>query len=66
MPTLLASVEATNPASWPDLGIKSTRAEIILAFRVSKAALVASECTTRPGNDFRHKSVNGAEQSAKW
>ena len=44
----------------------STRAEIILTFKVSKAALVATECATRPGNYFRQKYVNGAEQSAKW
>jgi hypothetical protein len=66
MPTLLASVAATNYASWPDLGITSAGAEIILAFSVSKAVLVATECATFPGKDFRHKSVNGAEQFAKW
>jgi hypothetical protein len=66
MPILLASVATTISASLLDLGIMSTWEEIILAFRVSKAALVLSECTTRPGNDFRYKSVNGAEQSAKW
>jgi hypothetical protein len=66
MPTLLASVATTNSASWPDLGIRSTGAEIILAFSVSKAALVATECATFPGNDFRHKFVDEAEQSAKW
>jgi hypothetical protein len=65
MPTFLSSVATKNSAYWPDLGISSTWAEIILAFRVSKATLVVSECTTFPGNDFRHKSVNGAEQSAK-
>jgi hypothetical protein len=66
MPALIAFVATTNFASWPDLGIRSTGTEIILAFRVSKAALVAIESATFPGYDFRHKSVNGAEQSAKW
>jgi hypothetical protein len=66
MPTLLASVATINYASRPDLGIVSTWAEIILAFKLSQAALVASECTTCMGKDFRHKSVNGAEPSAKW
>ena len=66
MATLLASDATINSASRPDLGIRSTGEEIILAFKVSKAALVALECTTRPDKDFRHKSVNGAEQSAKW
>jgi hypothetical protein len=66
MPTLLAPVAITNSASRPNLGIKSTWVEIILAFRVSKAALIVSDCTTRPGKDFRHKSVNGTEQFVKW
>jgi hypothetical protein len=61
MPTLHAYVATINYASWPDLGIKSTRAEIILAFKPSQATLVAAECATRPGNDFHHKSVNKAE-----
>ena len=65
MPTLIEFVATTNSASQPDLEIRSTWAEIILAFKVSKAALVVSECTTRQGNDCRHKFVNGAEQSAK-
>ncbi len=65
MPTLLVSVATTNSSSWSDLGIGSKWAEIIIAFKVSKVALVVSECTTRPGNDFRHKSGNGADQSAK-
>jgi hypothetical protein len=47
------------------LGIKSTGAEIILAFRVSKATLVATELATFLGKNFRHKPDNGAEQFAK-
>ncbi len=66
MPTLLASIAIINVAFGLDLGIMSTRTKKILAFRVSKAAVLALQCTTRPGKDFQHKSVNGAEQSTKW
>ena len=65
MPSLLVSVATTNFASWPSFGVTSTRAEIILALMVSKVASLISECTTRPSNDFRHASVNGAGQYAK-
>jgi hypothetical protein len=40
MPTLLAFVATMNYALWPDLVIKSTGAGIILAFNISKAAVV--------------------------
>ena len=58
---LLTSEENQAPFTFTKTG-----AETIFAFRVSKATMVVSECTTRPGNDFRHKFANRAEQSAKW
>ncbi len=64
MPNLLAFVATINYVSWPDLGITMLWAEIVLGFTVSKAVMVATDCATRPGSDFRHKPVNGAQHFA--
>ena len=65
MPALLASI-ATKNCFLAEFGIQEHNSgNQSRLYQGLKTIFIVADCVTRPGNDFRHKFIDGAEMFAK-